>query len=103
LGIRQAKFYTPHIALAWLVYQTKKAATAGLGTRHRLHLHEQSWEYYVVIRGEKVLQIEEELVRIKAGELVEIPPGVKHCLADRTAPFVGFTFRAPILEDKVEF
>ncbi|MBU1878522.1 MAG: cupin domain-containing protein, partial [Chloroflexi bacterium] len=84
-------------------FPTEEEANAGLGTRHRLHLHARSWEYYVVLQGTKTLRIEDELVTMQPGEMVEVPPGVRHTLHSRQAPYRGLTFRVPILPDKVEF
>jgi mannose-6-phosphate isomerase-like protein (cupin superfamily) len=101
-GMGAAHFEARHLALAYLSFPTAEAANAGLGTRHRLHYHERSWEYSAVLRGRKTLQVEDDLVDIQAGELVEVPPGVKHCLRHRAAPFQGFTIRVPVeLHDKV--
>jgi mannose-6-phosphate isomerase-like protein (cupin superfamily) len=102
-GHAPAPFAARHLALAYLNFPTLEAANAGLGTRHRLHYHERSWEYYVVLRGRKTLQVEDERVDIEAGHLLEVPPGVKHTLRGRTAPFEGFTVRVPLEPgDKVE-
>lgn len=84
-------------------FPTHAEANAGLGTRHRRHYHERSWEYYVVLRGQKTLLIEDEPVAIEPGEILEVPPRVRHTLYGREAPFEGFALRAPLeLHDKVE-
>jgi mannose-6-phosphate isomerase-like protein (cupin superfamily) len=103
VGLGAARFHSPHLALAVLDFPTPEAANAGIGTRHRLHLHRRSWEYYVALEGAMRLLVEEELVQVEAGEVVGIPPRVRHVLYDRRAPYRGFTFRVPILDDKVEF
>jgi mannose-6-phosphate isomerase-like protein (cupin superfamily) len=101
-GQGAAQFEAQHLALAYLNFATREAANAGLGTRHRLHYHERAWEYYAVLQGRKTLRVEDELVDIEAGEIVEVPPGVKHALYGRQAPFEGFTIRVPVeLHDKV--
>ncbi|MBU0492708.1 MAG: cupin domain-containing protein [Chloroflexi bacterium] len=102
-GLGAARFHSPHFLLAYLDFPTEEEANAGLGTRHRLHLHARSWEYYVVLQGTKTLRIEDELVTMQPGEMVEVPPGVRHTLHSRQAPYRGLTFRVPILPDKVEF
>ena len=104
IGAGSAKYKSEHMVLAYLKYPTEESANAGIGTRHRLHLHQRSWEYYTVLRGVKTLQIGSDLVTVEAGNILEIPPNVKHTLHHRTAPFEGFTLRVPIeLDDKVEF
>ncbi len=102
-GLGAAMFRSCHLLLAYLDFQTEDQANAGLGTRHRLHLHQESWEYYAVLRGRKTLLVEDEVVTISAGEVLEVVPGVKHALYGREAPYRGFTFRVPILDDKVTF
>lgn len=97
------KFMSTHLCLVYLNFPTTEAANAGLGTRHRLHYHQHSWEYYLVLQGEKVLQIENELVPVTAGEILVVPPGIRHTMHSRQAPFKGMTFRVPLsVSDKVE-
>ena len=104
VGAGSAKYASKHMALAYLDFLTTEEANAGIGRRHRLHLHQKSWEYYTVLEGTKNLRVENELVTIEAGGILEIPPNVKHTLQHRTAPFRGFTIRVPIvLNDKIEF
>jgi hypothetical protein len=50
-----------------------------------------------------VLQVEDELVEIRAGEILEVAPRTRHVLHSTHVPFEGFTFRVPRLDDKVEF
>ena len=102
IGAGVARFPSPFLIFAFLDFPTSEAANAGIGTRHRPHLHHRSWEYYGVLQGRKRLQIEGEQVHVAAGELLAVPPGVCHALQGRQAPFVGFTLRVPvILDDKV--
>jgi mannose-6-phosphate isomerase-like protein (cupin superfamily) len=92
------------LILAYLNTRTSEAADDAIGTRHRLHLHEESWEYYTVLQGTKTLQIENEMVKVAAGEILEVSPGVRHTLRERQAPYEGLTFRVPVpLDDKVEW
>jgi mannose-6-phosphate isomerase-like protein (cupin superfamily) len=104
IGSGQARFASARLCLAYLDFPTFETANAGLGTRHRLHYHQASWEYYIVLQGTKKLQIEDEQVAIQPGEILEVPPGVWHTLYSRQAPYRGFTVRAPLLawDDKVE-
>ncbi|MEW6405037.1 MAG: cupin domain-containing protein [Chloroflexota bacterium] len=103
IGAGAARFHSPHLIFAYLDFPTAEAASAGMGTRHRLHFHQRSWEYYAVLKGTSTLQVDNELVRIEAGEILEVSPQVSHTLHGRQAPFEGFTFRVPAeLNDKVE-
>jgi mannose-6-phosphate isomerase-like protein (cupin superfamily) len=103
-GWGAAKHPSRHLILAYLNFPTIEMANAGIGTRLRMHYHLKSWEYYVAIKGKKVLQIEEELVNVDTGEILEVPPGVRHNIYRREAPYEGFTIRVPIVSenDKVE-
>jgi mannose-6-phosphate isomerase-like protein (cupin superfamily) len=103
IGLGEARFECPNFLFAYLDYPTHDAANAGIGTRLRLHLHRQSWEYYVCLRGKKVLLVEDQEVTVKPGEMVEVRPGVRHNIMRREAPYEGITFRAPILDDKEEY
>jgi len=103
-GVGQARFHSDHMCLAYLSFPTDDSASASRRRHpHRLHLHQRSWEYYVVLRGTKILQIEDESVEINEGEILEVPPRVRHVLQATRTPFEGFTFRIPRLDDKVEF
>jgi len=102
VGAGSALFASQNLALAYLDFPTQQTANAGLGTRHQLHYHQKSWEYYTVLMGEKVLLIDGEQVSIQAGETLAVPPAVKHTLYSRQAPFQGFTIRVPVvLDDKI--
>ncbi len=101
-GAGQAHFHSDVMCLAYLDFPSAES----LGTdrhSHRLHLHRESWEFYVVLRGTRVLRIEQELVNVSAGEVLAVPPQVKHVLQRTQTPLKGFTFRVPLLNDKVEF
>jgi mannose-6-phosphate isomerase-like protein (cupin superfamily) len=103
IGAGSALFESRHLTLAYLNFPSPEAANAGLGTRHRLHYHRRSWEYYVVLAGVKRLQIEADLVTLRAGDILEVPPQLNHTLHSREAPYEGFTLRVPLeLQDKVE-
>lgn len=104
IGWGQARYLSTHLILAYLNFPTHEAANAGIGTRLRMHYHQRSWEYYVALKGKKVLQIEDDLVSVAAGEILEVPPRVRHNVHSREAPYEGFTIRVPALgeNDKVE-
>ena len=104
IGRGDAKHPSRHLILAYLNFSTLEEANAGIGTRLRMHYHQESWEYYFALKGRKTLQIEDELVNTDAGEIVEVPPGVRHTVHSREAPYEGFTIRVPIKSDgdKVE-
>jgi mannose-6-phosphate isomerase-like protein (cupin superfamily) len=103
IGYGKARFPSSRLVFAFLDFQSHEEANEGIGTRHRLHLHRESWEYYVVLQGAKTLLIDGQAVTVTPGEMLEVRPGVRHALLGRQAPYLGFTFRVPALDDKVEF
>ncbi len=101
-GVGHARFHSDHICLAYLDLPTDESADANWRSHpHQLHAHRESWEYYTVLAGKKTLRIDDELVEIEAGEILEVPPGVKHVAEAIETPYQGFTFRAPRRDDKV--
>jgi mannose-6-phosphate isomerase-like protein (cupin superfamily) len=103
-GIGQAKLHSPQMCLAYMRYPTQKVADGYKKAYHHCyHAHLESWEYYTVLAGAKTLRVEDEYVTVNAGEILEVPPGVKHIFHELKAPFEGFTFRTPVLNDKIEY
>jgi mannose-6-phosphate isomerase-like protein (cupin superfamily) len=96
IGVDQTRFLSQHIILAYMNYRTNPEANAGIGTRHRPHLHTHSWEYYLVLKGSEILQVSYEFITVNPGEILEIPPGVCHVLHSCDAPFEAFTIRVPV-------
>ena len=48
---------------------------------------------------------EDDRLTVEAGEMLEVPAGVRHTIYGRQAPYRSFTVRVPILahNDKVEY
>jgi mannose-6-phosphate isomerase-like protein (cupin superfamily) len=102
IGAGSAVYQSQHLILAYLDFPTAESANADIGARNQLHLHQRSWEYYAVIEGAKTLMVDHSLVEVRAGEILEVPPGVAHVVQRRDVPFRGITMRVPIeLNDKV--
>jgi len=102
VGKGEATHHSDDFLFAFLDFPTSDQATAGLGTRLRMHAHTQSWEYYLCLEGSKTLQVNEDTVEVQEGEIVEVHPGARHNVIDRRAPYIGATFRVPLLNDKTE-
>ena len=103
-GVGQARFQSSLLGLAYIKYTHPETADAYRESyQHQLHIHRDSWEYYAVLRGSEVLQVEDEYVEIKDGEILGVPPQVKHVFHELQTPFEGFTLRTPLLNDKVTF
>lgn len=83
-----------------------------------VHLHTDAEEYFFVFQGElrllideavftlmqgtRVLQLKEDLVEVRAGETLEVPPRTKRVSQATRMPFQRFTFRVPTLDDKLK-
>jgi mannose-6-phosphate isomerase-like protein (cupin superfamily) len=91
-----------HTCLAYLKFPDAESLGSDRHA-HRLHFHRESWEYYVVLQGTRSLQVEDEVVAIDAGEMLAVSPGASHVLHATCTPFEGFTFRVPLVDDKVEY
>lgn len=101
-GVGEVRFRSDHIYLAYLNLPTEESAVANWRSHpHQLHAHRESWEYYTVLARKKTLRIDDTPVGIEAGEILEVPPGVKHVAEAIETPYQGFTFRAPRRDDKV--
>ena len=101
-GFGQACFASEHLCMAYIELPTQESVEMDRHP-HSLHLHQESWEYYIALQGTRVLQVEGELVEINAGELLEVAPGTQHVLHATQPPFKGIEFRVPQRDDKVAF
>jgi quercetin dioxygenase-like cupin family protein len=63
------------------------------GARLAPHAH-NSHEFYYLLRGEAMMQIEDELRRVGPGDLIHIPPNAGHSIwpTDSGEGFRGFAF-----------
>lgn len=44
----------------------------------RKHYHKRMTEYYYILEGEGAMELDGERVPVAAGDLIELPPGVRH-------------------------
>ena len=65
------------------------------------HVHRESDEAYMVLRGTIALNIGQDRVIVSAGEICFVPAGVAHAVVNVEVPYRGFVIRAPALSDKV--
>jgi uncharacterized RmlC-like cupin family protein len=68
------------------------------GARLAPHLHD-SHEFYYLLSGEAIMQIEDEQRRVRPGDLVHIPRNAVHSIwpASDTEPFRGLAFAASFM------
>lgn len=101
-GFGQARFRSEHVCMAYVDLPTQESVETDRHPHH-LHLDQESWEYYIALRGTRVLRIEERIVDINEGELLEVSPGTQHVLHATHPPFQGIEFRVPQRDDKTVF
>lgn len=64
------------------------------------HLHTDSDEAYIVLKGAIVLEIEDERVTVSTGEVCFVPSGVVHAVVQAETPVQALVIRAPASQDK---
>ncbi len=64
------------------------------------HLHRDSDEVYIVLKGAIVLDIEDERLTISAGDVCFVPAGVFHAVVAVETPIQNFVIRSPAGQDK---
>jgi mannose-6-phosphate isomerase-like protein (cupin superfamily) len=65
------------------------------GASERRHVHNRSRQFFYVLRGELTLELESENVGMRAGEGLEIKPGVAHMArntSNHDAEFIVISF-----------
>jgi putative monooxygenase len=66
------------------------------GSQQSLHVHDDSEQVYVVIRGRGLMIVDDEAVEVDAGSAVLIPLGAKHAIRNTgTEPLEYISATAP--------
>jgi mannose-6-phosphate isomerase-like protein (cupin superfamily) len=73
------------------------------GTRELRHLHHHACQFFRVLEGELVLEVEHEEFVLRAGEGLEIAPGQAHQAINRSSSAVRFivTSQPPSHGDRI--
>jgi mannose-6-phosphate isomerase-like protein (cupin superfamily) len=66
-----------------------------------LHMHRESDECFIVLKGVLVVELEDRRVRVEAGEFCCFPVGLYHAVVDVETPAETLMIRAPSVNDKV--
>jgi mannose-6-phosphate isomerase-like protein (cupin superfamily) len=66
-----------------------------------LHMHLESDECFIVLKGALVVELEDKRIRIEAGEFCCFPIGVYHAVVEVETPAETLMIRAPSVNDKV--
>ena len=65
------------------------------------HVHNESDECFIVLKGKLKLEVEGEIHSVSAGEFCCFPVGVAHAVLEVETPAETLMIRAPSVEDKV--
>ena len=68
-------YYDPHIVAE---YNDNDVMVAKFSGEFPFHLHEDTDDFFYVLKGEFTMDIENESHTVKAGEMFVVPRGVKH-------------------------
>jgi mannose-6-phosphate isomerase-like protein (cupin superfamily) len=60
------------------------------GDRERRHFHRHARQFFYVLRGEATLEIDGQPCLLRAGQGVEVPPGVPHQFVNQSPADVEF-------------
>ncbi|MGL4608468.1 MAG: cupin domain-containing protein [Trueperaceae bacterium] len=66
-----------------------------------LHAHTESDECFIVLKGALIVQLEDERIRIEAGEFCCFPIGLYHAVVKVEVPAETLMIRSPSVNDKV--
>lgn len=101
LGLGTATYKTKELCLAFMSYADENEMKKD---EHddSLHYHSKSTEWYLSIKGDQEILVEEDQITVPEGCLLKIPTMKAHKILSYSYPFEGFTMRTPIfLNDKV--
>ncbi|MCT2407335.1 cupin domain-containing protein [Chryseobacterium antibioticum] len=60
------------------------------GTAEKLHFHNTAEQVFYILKGEAVLDINDERFLVKAGESISVQPGSKHFISNESQDEVEF-------------
>ena len=66
------------------------------------HAHRESDEIYIVLEGQMVIAVNDELFNVAAGEVLCVPSGTVHQLVRVDLPHRSLVLRSPSVSDKIE-
>ena len=65
------------------------------------HVHSQITEIYLVARGTSQLRVEQETLRLAAGDVIAIEPGEAHTFLTSSADYFHFVIHTPGLASEI--
>lgn len=62
------------------------------------HLHTQITEIYLVARGTSLIRLEQETIRLSAGDVLVVEPGEAHTFVESSPDYFHFVIHTPALQ-----
>jgi mannose-6-phosphate isomerase-like protein (cupin superfamily) len=50
------------------------------GTSEKLHYHKNAQQLFYILTGTAIIELEQEIIELKANESLHIPKGFRHCI-----------------------
>jgi len=74
------------------------------GTAETPHLHRRSRQFFYILEGTAFFETKEETAEVRAGEGMEIAPGMRHRIQNRSAETLRFLVisEPPASADRIE-
>jgi mannose-6-phosphate isomerase-like protein (cupin superfamily) len=89
----------PTTSKGWYVGPWNSDLQVSIGYAHEgvdePHLHQRIAEIYLVARGSSSLRVEQETVRLEAGDVIVIEPGEAHTFTSSSSDYFHFVAHVP--------
>jgi quercetin dioxygenase-like cupin family protein len=59
------------------------------------HVHQQANSFILILRGEGLAELEDQVIPIRQGHLVYVPAGVSHAFRTTDEPMIMYGFQSP--------
>src|SRR5262245_28998387 len=60
------------------------------GDRERRHFHSRARQFFYILEGRAVLEVDDSRFELRAGQALEVPPGARHQFMNESAEAVTF-------------
>lgn len=60
------------------------------GTSEQLHYHKKSLQFFFILSGEALFEIDGEIILLNSNEGITVKPGLKHCIKNNSETDLEF-------------
>lgn len=60
------------------------------GTSEKLHFHQQASQFFYILKGEALFDVDHERISVKAGESISIEPKTQHYISNNSGEELEF-------------